>query len=266
MTSGESPPVRPTQRCLKDIGVPISDLTRPLHGIDHPLVRDGQRLPEQVASGSGERIVSLTDRVWFKHRSRRLRAAVLHLAEAEVADDVVPLEPAGRWWLGAAGVRKEGSREDFYASLLHEAQLQGSRKHPTTDHLLPQPWDIRRLVAEHAVSWHGELRRMVLTIVAKSLRSGKLVVAEYRSHRVMALVRAESRDECYIVITAEGVPDAQVFALILDTIPGIATDDWQPEPGGVTGIEPGSGEIVWSAILPPESANEILDLIPNEGE
>jgi hypothetical protein len=139
MTSGASPPVRPTQRCLKDIGVPISDLTRALHRIDHPLVRDGQRLPEQVASGSGERIVSLTDRVWFKHRSGRLRAAALRLAEADVTDDVVPLEPAGRWWLGAAGIRKGDSREDFYASLLHEAQLAGSRKHPTTDHLCLSP-------------------------------------------------------------------------------------------------------------------------------
>jgi hypothetical protein len=106
---------------------------------------------------------------------------------------------------------------------------------------------------------------MVLTIVAKSLRSGKLAVAEYRSHRVMALVRAESQDECYVVITAQGVPDPQVFALILDTIPGIATDDWQPEPGDVTRIEPVSGEIVWSVILPPESANEILDLVRDEG-
>lgn len=35
--------------------------------------------------------------------------------------------------------------------------------------------------------------------------------------------------EAYLAIIA-GVPDPEMFALLLDPVPGIATDDWQPEP------------------------------------
>ena len=42
--------------------------------------------------------------------------------------------------------------------------------------------------------------------------------------------------------------------------PGVAPEDWQPEPSPLAEMNPGSGEIIWSTIFPPEIANEILDL------
>jgi hypothetical protein len=59
---------------------------------------------------------------------------------------------------------------------------------------------------------------------------------------------------------AEGVPDPQMFALLLDCVPGIAPDDWQPEPSPLAEMNPGSGEIIWSTLFPSEVANEILEL------
>ena len=75
-----------------------------------------------------------------------------------------------------------------------------------------------------------------------------------------ALVRAENGHEAYLAIIAEGVPDPQMFALLLDCVPGVAAEDWQPEPSPLAEMDPGSGEIIWSTLFPSEVANEILDL------
>ena len=93
-----------------------------------------------------------------------------------------------------------------------------------------------------------------------SLRNGHLAVAEFRNHRIKALVRAENGHEAYLAIIAEGVPDPQMFALLLDCIPGVAPDDWQPEPSPLAEMNPDSGEIIWSTLFPSEVANAILDL------
>jgi hypothetical protein len=101
---------------------------------------------------------------------------------------------------------------------------------------------------------------MVIRLVAMSLKNGHLAVAEFRNHRIKALVRAENGHEAYLAIIAEGVPDPQMFALLLDCVPGIAPEDWQPEPSPLAEMNPGSGEIIWSTLFPSEIANEILDL------
>ncbi len=101
---------------------------------------------------------------------------------------------------------------------------------------------------------------MVIRLVAMSLKSGNLAIAEFRNHRIKALVRAENGHEAYLAIIAEGVPDPQMFALLLDCVPGVAPEDWQPEPSPLAEMDPGSGEIIWSTLFPSEVANEILDL------
>jgi hypothetical protein len=65
--------------------------------------------------------------------------------------------------------------------------------------------------------------------------------------------------EAYLAIIAEGAPDPQMFAFPLDCVPGVAPEDWQSEPSPVAEVN-GSGEIIWSTLLPSEIANEILDL------
>jgi hypothetical protein len=62
----------------------------------------------------------------------------------------------------------------------------------------------------------------------------------------------------YLAETGEGIPDPRVIAVILDAVPGIAREEWLPAPGGAAGINPAPGQIIWSAIISPESQAQIL--------
>lgn len=163
----------------------------------------------------------------------------------------------GAWWIGAAGRRQaDSAQRDFYALLQRECT---TGRTVSSDHLLPADWDWKRLAAEQAFAWRREMKRMVIRLVAGSLKTGQLAVAEFRNHRIKALVRAENGHEAYLSIIAEGVPDPQMFALLLDCVPGVTPGDWQPEPSPLAEMSPGSGEIIWSTLFPSEVANAILD-------
>lgn len=248
--------VRPTKRCIADLGAALPDLGVPLEEIDHPIVVNAQSVPEQRDAGGTERVIALADRVWFKVKTSDHRAAVTELRGTALPDWVRPSR--GAWWIGAAGRRQADSpQRDFYAALQRECT---TGKTVSSDHLLPAEWDWKRLAAEQAVAWRREMKSMVIRLVAMSLKSGHLAVAEFRNHRIKALVRAENDHEAYLAIIAEGVPDPQMFALLLDCVPGVAPEDWQPEPSPLAEMNPGSGEIIWSTLFPSEVANEILDL------
>lgn len=248
--------VRPTKRCLGDLGLVPPDLGVRLEEIDHPVVVSAQAVPEQRDGGGAERVVALTDRVWFKVKTREHRAAVTQLRGADRPEWV--RSSRGAWWIGAAGRRQADSpQRDFYATLQRGCT---TGKTVSSAHLLPAHWDWRRLAAERAVAWRREMKRLVIRLIATSLKSGQLAVAEFRDHRVKALVRAENGHEAYLAISAEGVPDPQMFALILDCVPGITPEDWQPEPSPLAEMNPGSGEIIWSTLFPSEVASAILDL------
>jgi hypothetical protein len=45
----------------------------------------------------------------------------------------------------------------------------------------------------------------------------------------------------------------------LRLVPGLDSADWLEEPGGAMGIQPGFGQIVRSAIIPPEYQAKIVD-------
>ena len=85
-------------------------------------------------------------------------------------------------------------------------------------------------------------------------------MAEFWKHRIKALVRADKGHDAYLAIIAEGVPDPQMFALLLDGVPGVAPEDRQPEPSPIAEMEPATGEIIWSTPFPSEIANAILGL------
>lgn len=248
--------VRPTKRCLGDLNLALPDLGVSLDEIGDPVIVSAQALPEQRDAGGAERVVSLTDRVWFKVKTSDYRAAGTELRTSEVPEWIPTTK--GAWWIGAAGRRQSDSpQRDFYAALKRECT---SGKTVSTDRLLPVEWDWKRLSAEQAVAWRREMKRMVIHLIARSLTSGHLAVAEFRSHRIMALVRASNGHEAYLAIVAEGIPDPQIIALLLDCVPGIDHDDWQPEPSSVAGMNPGSGEVIWSTLVPSEVASAILDL------
>jgi hypothetical protein len=251
-------PVRPTKRCLDDLGLKLPLLSEALSDLEHPLISHAQRIPAEADVGGAERIRALTDRVWFKCKTSVYRGAVTRLTAAETTDRGLPEE--GLWWIGMAGVRQADSRAtDFYRQVEAEAVRQGKGTGAvSTVHLLPQRVDVERYLAEIAVRAVQILQLTVLKIIAMSLKDGKPYQAEIRGHRVTAVVRASDASEAYLAITAEGIPDPRVIAVILDAVPGIAQEDWLPEPGGAAGITPSAGQIIWSVIIPPDIQARIL--------
>ena len=246
--------VRPTKRCLNDLDLSLPDLGQPLEEIAHPVVASAQAVPEQRDAGGAQRILSLSDRVWFKVKTGDQRAVVTQLH-----GDHVPAGPLhSTWWIGAAGHRQADSpQHDFYDSITRECTV---GRTVSTDRLLPTDWDWKRFTAEQAVAWRREMKRMVIRLIATSLRTGSLSVAEFRRHRIKALVRADDENEAYLAIIAEGVPVPDIFALLLDCVPGIPPSEWQPEPSSVAAMDPMPGEIIWSTLFPSEVASAILEL------
>lgn len=181
--------VRPTKRCLTNLDLPLPDLGHPLDEIDHPVVTTAQAIPEQRDAGGVQRILSLRDRVWFKVKTADLRAVVTELHGDELSNEF-PLG-MGEWWIGAAGCRQADTpQRDFYETIKRECT---NGKTVSTARLLPIDWDWKRLTAELAVAWRREMRRMVVRLIAKSLTTGHVAAAEFRQHRVKALVRARQR-------------------------------------------------------------------------
>lgn len=248
--------VRPTKRCISDLDVDLPDLGVPLNEIAHPVITSAQAIPEKRDASGAERVLSLTDRVWFKVKTSDHRAAVTELRAHEVPD-WTPTS-VGAWWIGAAGRRQNDSpQHDFYSRLKREC---ASGTTVSTDRLLPADWDWKRLTAEQAVAWRRTMKALVIELIATSLNTGDLAIAEFRNHRVKALVRASNGHEAYLAIVAEGIPDPQVIALLLDCVPGVDGDDWQPEPSPVARMNPGPGEIIWSTLFPSSVAGAILEL------
>lgn len=252
--------VRPTKRCLNDLRAVLPDLGVPLEEIDDPIVIAAQAVPAQRDAGGAQRVLSLTDRVWFKVKTSDQRAVVTELRPGEQPDDTP--SGSGAWWIGAAGHRQDDSpQRDFYASIRREST---TGKTVLTDHLLPQEWDWKRLTLENAVAWRGQMKRLVIRLIAMSMTSGSMAVAQFRAHRIKALVRAENGREAYLAIIAEGIPSPEVFALLLDCVPGVSPQDWQPEPSPVADMEPASGEIIWSTLFPSDVASAIGELDPDD--
>lgn len=226
----------------------------PLHEIDHPVAAAAQAVPLRRDAGGAERVVSLIDRVWFKVKTSDQRTVVTVLPDAERPDGL----PAGigSWWIGAAGHRQDDSpQRDFYAALRRESTTGTT---VSTAHLLPAEWDWARLSAESALAWGRQTGRLVVRLVARSMTDSGLAVAQFQDHTINALVRAD--DEACPAITAEGIPDLRLFALLLDCVPGVAPGDWQPEPSPIAQMSPAPGEIAWSTVLPADVASTIRDL------
>ncbi|WP_116204998.1 hypothetical protein [Amycolatopsis circi] len=251
--------VRPTRRCLADLDLPLPDLGQPLDEIENPVIATAQVIPELRDAGGARRILSLSDRVWFKVKTGDRRAIATQLNN----DDSPPglRSRPDTWWIGAAGHRQADSpQRDFYESIRRECT---TGKTVSTTHLLPRDWDWNRLTAEHAVAWRREMKRLVIGLISMSLTTGRLAVAEFQHHRVKAFVRVDEDHEAYLAIIAEGIPDPAIFALLLDCVPGIASDAWQPEPSPLAEMEPSPGEVIWSTLFPSEVASAILELNPD---
>lgn len=257
--------VRPTRAVLSDLEVRVPDLGTALDDVDHELVTRAQQLPERVSAGGAERVVSIDDRVWFKIKTEAWRGAgtSYHVRDDAGANAGV----IGSWWIGAVGHRRADSpKEDFYDRLEREcvarrksANASGAvvKTNVLSDHLLPGDWDVDRLRAELATHARRRLQQVVRDMAAKSLRTGHVVGFDFEGCQIRLLIHAP-HGLAYVAIGATGITDPVTFALLMTSIPGVAKDDWMPEPGGAAGLEPADGEILWSAVLPAESQAALL--------
>lgn len=261
--------VRPTKRCLDELGVspPTADI--PLHLVEADPVAEAQSHPERFEAGGVERIHALKDRVWFKLKTSRWRGAVVRLTSHDLVAEVdghgeLAISAPDRWWLGAVGMREDGSRRDFYEVIASASQCEKTpekREGVSTDDLLPQVWDRKRLLLERSFQQRKIYEEVMLVAAAKSLRCGKAVMADFSAYSMGVLIRADNGDQ-FVAFIAKNVLDVRVLAAMLDAFPGIDNDDWGPEPGGAFGLDPGPGEVVFSAVLPAEVAASILEHVP----
>lgn len=248
-------PVRPTKRALDDLGLGFPSLDVPLASLDHPLVSRAQSLPETFQAGRAERVVSISDRVWFKVKTQDYRGA----AREEQSPEGHGV-PGRGWWLAAAGHRTADTpTQDFYARLTAECTRAGKGSGGVnSDGLLPRDIDYRRWTAESATLAVLAMQGLVRQAIAKSANDGKLWTVTVQRHVIGALVRSVE-GETYLAVTAEGYYDPRLVAVLLKCVPGVLPDDWIPEPGPVLGLEPSHGQIVFSTMIPPEVLAAVLE-------
>ena len=266
MTSVDQGGVRPTKRCLTDIGLKFPSVNTPLLPIDHPLIEKAQQLPAEAKAGGAERVRSLDDRVWFKVKVMNYRGAATKLQPGD-ADHLDLLTATDAWWwICAAGERKSDSRTDFYKGIEAEAARAGTGSgHVSTAHLLPQEIDFKRLDAEVALQATFAIRDLTRRLIYDSLTSGKVVSAEFSNYVLKACVRARE-EEAYLAIATEGFINPAILAIVLDSVPDIPHADWQIEPGGAMGVEVGYGQIVFSTVIPPATQTQIIELFADAPE
>lgn len=106
------------------------------------------------------------------------------------------LRATHRWWLGRVGMREDGSRRDFYDKIAADcacARTRAKNDGINTDHLLPAEWDRKRLVLEDAWAQRQVYKQVMLQAAAKSLRSGKVVTAEFSTFSMGACDQSRQR-------------------------------------------------------------------------
>jgi len=222
-----------------------------LHEVEHPLVMRAQQVPERSRAGAAERIKSISDRVFFKVKTSDWRGAVCEL------DQIVP-DIVQTWWLVTAGNRAADSpQHDFYDRLKSQAHRAGPNSCDSSA-LLPTDWDKMRLTAEAATKAARLVRDLTRIAAAESLANGDIrgfVVAD-RDIRVRLSMHDDGR--AYIAVGAVGGIDSAIMVAVLSAIPGLHADEWMPEPSEILGLQPARGEILWSAMMPPECQAELM--------
>lgn len=249
--------VRPTKRCLDDLDLSFPKLTVPLYSVQHALVAKAQRLPEEHESGGAERILSISDRLWFKVKVGEHRGAAGRITDIHEGIPVM-------WWLVAGGQRRGDSKnQDFYSRLQGECEqsAKGTSAAVSSKHLSPADIDYRRFINESTALGTESLKEAVREAICHSAHSGKPVHATASNSRMSLSAWVKTADaETYLIVGAEGFHDANTLAILLSAIPGMAAEDWVIEPGEVLGVEPAPGQLVYSAMIPPESLAQILEV------
>jgi hypothetical protein len=246
---------RPTLRCLReDLGQAVPPADTPLEEVPHPLLAKAtERFADEATPR--ERIASVDDQVLFKVKAQRWRGAIW------TADDAIP-------WLVAAGLREEGSPEDFYASLTARgkaarSQYNAAHTPPLTTEtytggLLPGPEDELRWRAEHAVRAERRLRATVHSLLRESLLDGREHAAMLDGSALGIQVLADQGYSTYVAVRTIGSVPRRLVATILSLIPGCQLDAWMSDyamPERAVAPE----EQVWSNMMDPTAAAKLLE-------
>lgn len=247
MNDAKSVGVRPTRGVLELLRLPVPTLTTILHELDEPLIKKAQSVPDALRSGKAERILALSDRVWFKVKRSRQRGAATCLSTEEAR--ALPVEH--HWWLGATGIRHEDSpHDDFYA------QLKGYFEDSTG--LLPDEWDKRRLLAEAGTLAARVTQAAVRGAVAEALRTGEIVVLGLGDRDVRLRIRVLDDGEAYLAVSFRNTVEDKFMVAVLGSIPGVAGEDWLIEPTSPLHLPLEPGEMVWSTLLSTEVQRALL--------
>ena len=247
---------RPTVRCLRDdLKLPIPPIDKPLDELDHMLVSKAvQQFGD--AGSARERIRAIDDQVLFKIKIQRWRGAVW-----VDEDDENP-------WLIAAGLREDGSTDDFYEALAAGARAERSRYNARTTPALttetysfglsPNRDDHDRYAAEAAV----RLIRHIQSTLEELLRASVLDGAEHTAQLSGAdavigiLVRADNGHETYVAVRVIGSVPRDLLTVVLARVPGCDRDGWFPETSMPTRPSV-AGEQVWSNLMDPATAAKL---------
>ncbi|WP_042407349.1 hypothetical protein [Streptacidiphilus carbonis] len=247
-------PARPTLRCLaEDLKLALPAVTLPLNELAHPLLG---KAAEQFAEAETkhERIRSIDDTVLFKVKVQRWRGAVW-------IDADLP-------WLVAAGLREDGSSDDFYAALEAQAKAMRSRYNAThadglktstsSAHLLPTREDHIRYRAEAGVRFARRLRATIQELTRATLRDGREHTSDFDTFTLGLQVRADNGHETYAAVRITGSVPANLATVVLGNIPGCDTDGWYPE-YALPERDLLPAEQAWSNIMDPRAAARLLD-------
>lgn len=247
-------PVRPTLRVLReDLGIPLPSVQYSLNDLDHPLLVKARA--QFIDDGAAhERINAIDDQVLLKVKVQRWRGAVW-------VDEPQP-------WLVAAGTRKEGSPDDFYAGLerqataararFNAANLAALRGHTYVGDLLPTEDDHTRYQLEQGLRFRSEMVRTVQDLTAGSLRDGHEHAADYPTFRLGILTRADEGYETYVAVRITGTVPDEVVAVILRVVPGCDPETWWPE-ASLPARQLMPAEQAWSTFMDPKAAAQLLD-------
>ncbi|GAA0993283.1 hypothetical protein GCM10009555_083620 [Acrocarpospora macrocephala] len=250
--------VRPTLRVLReDLKLSFPSAQIPLDTISHPLL---DKASDQFADPgtAHERIRAIDDVVLFKVKVQRWRGAVW----IDDPDAEVPT------WLVAAGVREDGSGDDFYAALGAAGEAAHARYNSehnqalTTStysgHLLPSRADHDRYLLEAATRFALRLNSTIRDLARGSLHDGHEHAADFPGFRLGIQIRADDGNETYAAIRITGSAPANLTAMILGRVPGCEADGWFPE-YALPERDLLPAEQVWSNIMDPKAAAELLE-------
>lgn len=210
----------------------LPPLSVPLDALSHPVVRFAAERYLSSPPDITDSIRSVRDHPWWKCRSGRWRGVVLYK------------NPNEQCWLCFVGYRRDGDPDDAYASF--EAACRVGRNTVDSSAFLPTQSDYLRLEAELLYQEKVQARQEFAAQIVEALLAA---VGDPGSQRELllagAVVRIELRSagdlgELWLSVEVDWkVPEVEdILVRVLDAVPGIAEDEWEPIPAVGTHASP----------------------------